>query len=497
MSERHYKQGIDRQQGHLLPPSLEEYVAANNPVRVVDVYVDSLDMVGYKFKNAAATGVAPGQPAYAPRALLKLFLYGYLHGIRSSRKLEAECQRNLEVLWLMEGLKPSYKTIADFRKANTVALTAICKDFVSLCKEMDLFGKELVSIDGSYFRGNVGKKSIYTETYLRERLQRIEQHIADYLSQIEQADQEEAPAPELTKAQLNEKLEQLQVRQKQHQERLRQIAANGATQLAEVDPDARVLAKNGQAVAGYNVQMTVDGKHKLIADFAVTQDGNDKGQLEPMARRAQAVLGAETLEVVADTGYYNVQAIVDCVSRNITPYVPKPRDTSRAGTENRFVRDEFSYDPEQNCFVCPAKKLLRYASTQKDKGGKVIYQYQSSPEVCSQCALKARCLPKKMNYRTVTRWEYDGLLKIHDQRMAKLGKAKMTERACLAEHPFGTLKLTCGWNHFLVRGLEKVCAEMSLLVLTYNFKRIFKIDGALEKFRQLCQERATKLQLGY
>ena len=485
MSERQYKQGINRQQTFLLPPSIEEYVDEDNPVRAIDSYVESLNLKQFGFENAFGE-LTPGQPAYSPRALLKLYLYGYLHRIRSSRRLEAECLRNLEVIWLVEGLRPGYKTIADFRKNNLKALKKVNQDFVQLCKELDLFGAELVGIDGSFFRGNVAKGSIYTIPRLKRSLERVEQDIAKYLKEMEQADQQEEQAKPHDR-ELVKKLAQLQERQQKRIQQLKQIEESGATQIAEVDEDARLLTKGGGTVAGYNIQTVVDDKYKLIVTGEVTQDGNDEQQLAPMSQAAKSVLGVDHLEATADEGYFNAQQIKTCEENGITPFVPEPDKTSQARLQGRFERSDFRYDPRTNGYICPAGKALTY-STSQNKRGKTLWIYRSSVPECAACPLKTRCLPAKSPYRAISRWEHEPVIEAHRARMTTQGAEKMHQRSELCEHPFGTLKLWCGWTHFLMRGLEKVRTELSLLILGYNFTRVLHIIG-LSAFRSYCLTR--------
>jgi len=486
MTQRRYKEGIDRQQAFLLPPSLDEYVAEDHPVRAIEAYVESLDLAGLGFKNTTGE-LSPGQPAFAPQALLKLYLYGYLQRVRSSRRLEAECQRNLEVIWLVQGLRPGYKTIADFRKDNLDALQAVNRDFVQVCKELDLFGGELVGIDGSFLRGNVGKKSIYTAARLQRALQHLEQDIANYLQELEQADQQEGP-PAPSDPALGEKLAQLRQRQEKRTEQLQQLETSGETQIAEVDADARLLRKKGSGtIAGYNAQIAVDDKHKLIVTGEVTQDGNDERQLAPMAQAAKAELGVEELTTVQDMGYFNVQQIKDCLENGITPYVPEPDKQAQARKQGRFTRDDFTYDAQANAYLCPASQVLRFFKTIA-KNGKNIHYYRSQAALCGQCPLREKCLPQKNRYRMVTRWEHEAVIEAHRERMAQDGAEKMRRRAELCEHPFGTLKLWLGWTHFLLRTLAKVRAEFSLMMLAYNFRRVLTILG-LEAFRASCLNR--------
>jgi transposase len=488
MTRRRYKTGIDRQQGFLLPASVEEYVSEENPVRAIDAYIESLDLGSLGFTNTRGELTA-GQPSFPPQALLKLYLYGYLHRVRSSRQLEQECQRNLEVIWLMQGLRPVYKTIANFRKDNLKGIQAVNRDFVQLCKDLDLFGRELVAIDGSFFRGNVGKKSIYTEDHLKKTLKKIEQHIDGYLHEMEEADAAEAEQESAEKGQLQEKLAQLKERQQAYQERLQKLQASGEKQLAEVDEDARLLSKKGSGmIAGYNVQTVVDEKHKLIVTAEVTQEANDQRQLEPMALEAKAVLEVEELKAATDGGYFNAVQIKNCLDAKITPYVPEPDKTAQVRQQGRFGREAFSYQPDNDTFLCPAGKVLKYKTTHL-KGEKKMRKYASQAKVCAQCPLKDQCLPPKTPYRQLARWEHEAVIESHRERMHQEGREMMATRACLAEHPFGTLKRWCGSSHFLLRGLAKVRAEMNLLMFAYNFKRVLHILGQ-EGFRKVCLQRA-------
>ena len=488
MQKRQYKQGLDRQQGYLLPPSVEEYVQADNPVRAIDSYVDCLDLAALQFGHTREA-LTPGQPAYAPHGLLKLYLYGYLHRLRSSRQLEAECQRNLEVIWLLQGLRPSYKTIADFRKDNLKALKQVNQDFVQLCKELDLFGAELVGIDGSFFRGNVAKSHIYTAERLQRSLERVEQDIAKYLDALNQADAQEGAPSQMDPA-LSAKLEKLRARQKKRSQQWQQLQDSGETQIAEVDADARLLRKNGQSVAGYNVQTAVDAKHKLIVVGAVTQEGNDSQQAAPMGLAAKAVLGVEKLETVQDEGYFNGLQIKTCLEQGITPYIPEPDRQSEKNMQGRFPRRDFRYEAAQDCYTCPAGKTLPHHADHLVAGRKYGY-YRAERQDCAACPLQKQCLTEKARQRTVTRWEHEAIVEAHRERMAQAGAKKMRQRSGLCEHPFGTLKRWCGWSHFLLRGLEKVRAEWSLLMLGYNFKRVLSILG-LAAFRAFCATRKLR-----
>ena len=345
----------------------------------------------------------------------------------------------------------------------------------------------MVGIDGSFFRGNVAKKSIYTTERLKRALKYVEQDIAKYLQELEQADQQEEQPPQADPA-LGEKLKKLRERQKKRTEQLQQMEASGEKQIAEVDEDARLLSKKGHGtIAGYNVQTAVDSKHKLIVTGAVVQDGNDEQQLAPMGKAAKAQLGVEKLTTTQDQGYFNAKQIKECLESGITPYVPEPDKQAQVRQQGRFTRDEFTYNAQANCYLCPAKQVLKFSKTSL-KNGKRIFHYCSRATVCGKCPLQGKCLPKKNKYRTVTRWEYEEIIEAHRERMEKDGTERMRQRAELCEHPFGTLKLWCGWTHFLLRGLEKVRAEFSLMMLSYNFRRVLTILG-LEAFRTYCLNR--------
>ena len=283
-------------------------------------------------------------------------------------------------------------------------------------------------------------------------------------------------------------MQKLKERQQKHQERLEKLQASEESQLAEVDEDARLLTKNGETVAGYNVQIAVDQKHKLIVTHEVTQDGNDTQQLAPIAKQAQQTLGVRELIVVADAGYSNYAQIKECQDAGITPYVAEANRNAYIESQGRFVRSEFKYQAEDDCYLCPAgKPIPRYS--QIHKNGSLYWAYRSQPKICLDCPLNARCLPAKRSFRSINRWEHEEVVEVHRQRMAEKGRSMMRLRAALVEHPFGTLKRWCGWDHFLMRGLRKVRAEMALYVLGYNFKRVLNILG-MEKFMAYCLQRA-------
>jgi transposase len=488
MSTRRYKTGQSRAQNMLLPASVEDYVTQTNAVRAIDAYVEGLSLEAQGFKNTRG-GVKAGQPAYQPGALLKLYLYGYLNRTRSSRKLEQECQRNLEVIWLMQGLRPGYKTIADFRKENSEPLQKANKDFVLLCKELGLYGGKLVGIDGAFFEGNASKGSIYTENRLEKRLEQIEKDISAYHDELELADMENSEVV-MEDTKLKEKLKKLKEKQADYQAKLKKLQESGEGQLSLTDEDARLLSKRGESTAGYNVQIAVDEQHKLLVCCEVTQDGNDLQQLAPMAKQAKEVLGVKAIEVAADGGYYQQSGLKECEGAEITAYVAIPRHTTPTIDDGRLAKEAFVYHETHDVYVCPAGQFLESCRSKKRRDGSIEIGYASNARKCEKCELKEQCLPKKTPYRQIYRWEHQDVIERHRRRMMEKGREYMRKRSGLAEHPFGTLKRWCGWEHFLVRGLRKVRGEMNLLMLCYNFRRVLSILG-IEKFREYCQRRES------
>ena len=481
-SLRHYKLGQDRQQISLLPASLDDYVSKTNTVRAIDCYVDSLDLQAFGFQHTTPSNLrGDGQPAYPPAMLLKLYLYGYSNRVRSSRLLARETQVNVEVMWLTQELTPSHTTIATFRKHNLTAIKAVNRDFVQVCRELDLYGGEEVAIDGTFLSGNASKASIYTKDRLDKQSKQLAKDIEQidtYLAEMEQTDQLESDLPATEDAQLTEKLQRLKDRQATCQGRQQQLKQRGETQLSTTDPDARILKKRGQTTAGYNAQIAVDKKHKLLVCAEVVNDGNDLQQLEPMAIQAKQVLEVATLDVDVDTGYDNPQQIKACEEQGITVYAPCADREKAIKAEGRFSHSDFAYDEDQDAYQCPAGQWLERQGTQQ-KNGKTNIRYASSWTICASCEQRKRCLPKKTPYRQLSRWEHESVMERHRQRMADGGHEHMKTRASLAEHPFGTIKGQMGYQHLLMRGLEKVNTEFSLHMLTYNFRRVMTILGSL------------------
>ncbi|HEX7882390.1 MAG TPA: IS1182 family transposase [Afipia sp.] len=483
MTKRSYKSGPCRAQSSLLPPRVEDYVAGDNPVRAIEAYVGALDLEELGFRHAGG-GIAAGQPSYDPADLLKAYLYGYLNGVRSSRRLEQEAQRNLELMWLLKGLTPGYRTIANFRRDNWAALKAANREFVLLLRELELLGGGLVAIDGAFFHGDASKASIKTKKRLAEQLAGLDRDIEEYGKALASNDaSEEAHSSgdgdggKRNGGAVADKLAALMERRAKAKADLDRLEESGKTQLSTTDADARLLSKSGQVVAGYNVQIAVDAKHKLIAASEVVNDGNDTNQLHEVAEAAKQALGVETLTAVADTGYYNGATLKECEEGGIVAYVPPPKRTGSLEEQGRFTHEAFSYDAEANVYRCPAGAVLKPMNGVKiSPAGRRDVRYVSLKSACKACALRERCLGQKADKRTIYRWEHEEVIDRHRERMKEAGTL-MRQRACLVEHPFGTLKCRAGYRHFLVRGFDKVRGEWSLMALCYNLARTLKILG--------------------
>jgi transposase len=498
MTIRSFKTGVSREQPSFLPPRVEDYVARDNPVRAIDAFVDGLDLekLGFRFPGSAG---GAGQPPYHPADLLKLFIYGYLFRIRSSRALAREAGRNLELIWLLRELKPCFRTIATFRKDNWAALKAVNREFVLMMRELNLVAGEVVAVDGAFFHGDASRGSIKTQRRLAERLAEIDRDIEAYGAALAKSDAAEAQQDAAGGADgglggqdVATEVAALMAKRAAVQADLARLEESGQTQLSRTDPDARLLAKNGRVVAGYNVQIAVDDKHKLIVASEVVNDGNDTGQLHAMAKAAKEELGVTTLTALADTGYYNGNELKACEEDGIVAYVPQAKRTARLEAQGRMSHEEFVYDAEANVYRCPAGQVLTPSEGRKtNTSGRIEIRYTSRKADCDACLLRARCLSAKTPTRTVQRWEHEAVLERHRARM-KTAAGRMRRRGAIVEHPFGTLKCRAGYRHFLVRGFNKVRGEWSLMALCYNFSRVLNIIG-LDDLIAYFAERAANL----
>ena len=465
-----YVEGWNRSQSFLLPESVNDYVGEDNPVRIVDVFVDELNLAELGFGRA--TPADTGRPGYHPATLLKLYLYGYLNRVPSSRRLEREAQRNLEVLWLTGRLAPDFKTIADFRRDNGPAIQATCRHFVLLCRELRLFTESLVAIDGSKFKAVTTRDKNYTPGAIQRRVEQVKASIARYLAALDTADRQQPDVPSAKVERLRERLAGL--RDKMRHLREMEVAVKTAPdgQISLTDPDARAMATNGKGtgLVGYNVQAAVDTRHHLIVAHEVTNIGHDRTQLVPLSALAQVATGRTRLTVLADRGYYSGQQVLTCEKAGVIAYVPKPL-TSGAKAENRFGKQDFVYLPRQDAYRCPAGARLtwRFNNVERDM---TLRNYWT--DACSTCAIKPQCTTGKE--RRIKRWEHEAVLDAMQRRLDQVPQAMVLRRQTV-EHPFGTIKAWMGATHFLTRTLKRVKTEMSLQVLAYNMKRVIAILG--------------------
>jgi transposase len=460
----------DRQQVTLLPECLDDYVGEDNPVRIVDAFVEALDLRSLGF--AGTEPALTGRPSYHPAVLLKLYIYGYLNRIQSSRRLEREAQRNVELMWLTGRLTPDFKTIADFRHDNGTGIRNVCQRFIVLCRQLKLFTQAIVAIDGSKFKAVNSRDRNFTVGKVDKRQEQIEHSIQRYLDALETADRTQPAEVEAKTERLQEKIQKLREQMQQLDEVKRQLKDVPDGQISLTDADARSMATHaqGSGLVGYNVQTAVDAKHHLIVAHKVTNIGNDRAQLHTMAQAAKEATGKKKLKALADRGYFNGLQIKACEDDNIAAFVPKPM-TSNAKAEGRFDKTDFVYIAKQDTYRCPAGEQAIYRFSGIEKGLNVHVYW---PSACRQCALKSQCTTS--SFRRIRRWEHEDVLERMQQRLDRQPDA-MTLRRCTVEHVFGTLKHWMGWTHFLTRTIEHVGTEMSLHVLAYNMKRVINILG--------------------
>ena len=461
--------GPDRSQMLLLPESLDDYVGPENPVRFVEAFVDGLDLTAAGFARVAPK--VTGRPGYAPTDLLKLYVYGYLNRVRSSRRLEAETHRNVEVIWLLRHLKPDYKTIADFRRDNRKAFRPVFRQFVLLCRQLDLFGRELLAVDGTRIKAVNNKDRNFTRASLAKFIELADARLDDYLQRLDQSDAAEGTTGGSRVANLAEKIAAVRERRARCQAMLAQLDRTGEDQISLTDPDSRAMAAHTRVAVGYNVQVAVDAKHKLIVEQQVTNQVVDMGLLTETATAAKEALGVETIEAVADKGYFKIEDIEACEKAGIVPYVPRPQrgPSVKAGL---FRKDEFQYDPASDSYICPAGQRLHPYSSSLLRGLKKINYVNKL--ACDDCKIRSQCT--KGPFRTVSRLENEAVL---DRMAARLAKRPgvLDLRRETVEHPFGSIKQWMSQGTFLTRGLEKVRAEFSLTALAYNLRRVLNIVG--------------------
>ena len=475
---KRFIEGENRSQATLLPQCLDDYIADDNPVRAVDAFVEELDLKALGFDGAAPAET--GRPSYHPALLLKIYIYGYLNRVPSSRRLERETQRNVELMWLTSRLAPDFKTIADFRRENGVGIRNVCRRFVELCRELRLFSQAIVAIDSSKFKAVNSRDRNFTPGKVDKRQQQIEQSIERYLTALETADRTRPAEVEAKTERLREKIKTLREQMRRMDAVREDLKQQPDGQLSQTDPDSRSMISQakGTGLVGYNVQAAVDAKHHLIVAHEVTNVGSDRAQLTKMAIAAREAMDKHRLQVLADRGYFSSPEIKACTEAGITPLVPKPM-TSNAKAEGRFNKDDFIYIAKDDEYQCPAGQRAIYRMTTVEHSLR-LHRYWSS--ACPRCPLKSRCTPS--DYRRITRWEHEAILDVMQRRLDRKPQA-MTLRRRTIEHVFGTLKHWMGSTHFLMRGLTHVGTEMSLQVLAYNMKRVISLLGMAKTMKAM------------
>ena len=471
--------GVARDQVTLFPEAIEDYLSAENPVRFLDAFVDSLDMAKIGFRHA--TVKETGRPPYHPKDLLKLYLYGYLNRIRSSRLLERESMRNLELFWLLKRLSPDHKTISDFRKDHTQALRQVFKQFVVLCKQLELFGAELVAIDSTKFRASNARDRVKDKEQLAGSIARISESISQYLAEMQENDHNDqtSASPSVTKEALQAKIARLQTQKTQLQDALQTLDQRRTKYASLTDPDSRLMKNERRIEPAYAVQTAVDAKHSLIIDYDLTQDAADSNHLASVAVAAKQMLDVQTLTVCADAGYYDTVDLKACSDQSITAYVPVPNPKISKKTQTpkpQYYHDKFVYDEPSDTYRCPQGNTMDRFRSQPKSDGRRVYLYRTA--ACGQCPVRASCTSSARG-RYVYRWEHEAVLDRLKQRL--LGNPAMIKRRkAIIEHIFGTVKKIWGYNAFLLRGRTKVAGEVALMNLTYNIRRVLNIVGTVQ-----------------
>jgi len=474
---KRFIEGEQRTQATLLPECLDDYISEENPVRVVEAFVEGLDLAGLGFDSVLPAKT--GRPAYHPAVLLKIYIYGYLNRIQSSRRLEKEAQRNVELMWLTGRLTPDFKTIANFRKNNGKGIRNVCSQFVVLCRRLGLFTETIVAIDGSKFKAVNNRDKNFTQAKLQRRMLEIEASIAQYLADLDTADRQEPEVAQVRTERLQEKIAALKEQMQAMKGVEAELGKAPDGQISLTDPDARSMKTRGTGVVGYNVQAAVETRHHLIVEHEVTNDGSDRGQLASMASKACEAMGMSSVTAIADRGYYNGKELLKCHEAGIAAIVPKSV-TSNATAEGRFGKNDFIYNAFKDEYRCPAGERLIYRCSSQEHD-MTLHRYWSSN--CKGCALKDQCTPG--TERRLTRWEHEDVLDDVQARLDWFPDAMRIRRSTV-EHPFGTLKQWMGSTHFLTKTLKRVGTEMSLHVLAYNLKRVMKIVG-IGQLRQAMQ----------
>ena len=469
--------GTAREQITMFPEAVEDYLAGENPVRFLDAFVDKLEMRSLGFQHS--TVQETGRPPYDPKDLLKLYLYGYLNRIRSSRLLERETTRNLEVFWLLKRLSPDHKTISNFRTNNATALRAVFKQFVLICKELELFGNELVAIDSTKFTASNARERVKDKEQLDKSIARINTSIKDYLTQLDEndhADENKGSSAVLNKEALQKKIALLHQQKEHLTKACTELEESGDKYVSLTDPDCRLMKNERRIEPAYSLQAAVDAKHKLIVDYELTQDAADSNHLSSMALATKQMLGVETLTVCADAGYYDTVDLKTCEDAGISTFVPVPKPKISKKTNvpaPEYYHDKFIYDQISDTYRCPQGHQLQYYTTTHKEDGRLIRIYRTN--ACRDCPVGTLCTSSSRG-RYVNRWEDEAVLERLKQRLAC--KADIIKhRKAIIEHIFGTIKKIWGYGALLLRRLKNVAGEVALMNLTYNIRRVLNILG--------------------
>jgi len=479
--------GVAREQLILFPEAIEDYVSADNPVRFLDAFVESLETRGLGFKHA--TVEETGRPPYDPKDLLKLYLYGYLNRIRSSRLLERETKRNLEVLWLLKRLSPDHKTISDFRRENASALRETFKQFVLTCKKLELFSAELVAIDSTKFKASNARDRVKDAKQLEKAIARINDSIVEYLLQLDKndgADDQASNSSALNKEQLQKKIASLQQQKERLEDAGHQLQETGQKYISLTDPDCRLMNNERRIEPAYALHAAVDAKHSLLVDYTLTQDAADNNYLSPVASAAKQMLGAESLTVCADAGYYDTVDLKACDDQEIITYVPVPEPKISKRTQvptPDYYHDRFVYDEATDTYRCPAGQRLHYYRTTDKTDGRRIRIYRT--EACVACPFRSACTSSPRG-RHINRWEHEAVLERLKERLTEQPEM-IKHRKAIIEHIFGTIKKIWGYATLLLRRLKNVGSEMALMSLAYNIKRVLTIVGTKQLILKLQQ----------
>lgn len=460
-----YKQGLNRKQALLFPPSVDDYVPEDSVARAIDIYADSLDLSALGFKDTRKSSNIDGNRAYHPSLLLKIYIYGYLNKIRSSRMLERECKRNIEIMFLTNGLYPKYHTISDFRKDNPKALKEVFKEFTLLCKDINLLETDTFALDGAFLRANASKNTLLMKTSIEKDIKKAEQKADEYLKTLEFTDKENEPPTSIKH--IPNTLDKLNKRKQKLKENLDFLKKNDLNQFNKTDPDARLMKKPAHNLMAYNTQIVVDSKFKFIVATDVSSIGVDRPFLYPLAKDAKDTLKKEKMTLLADTGYYSSNGLKKCIDENVNIYVPMPKTTNQQKAKGFYTKDEFIYDEKKDCYICPNNQEVRKEKTTKIRNGRKDIVYSTLTLTCKHCPIRKNCIPDKTKYKRLYRWEFEHLAIEHKEKMkTQNAKYMIKKRASTVEHLFGTIKRTLGWDHFLVRGLEKVKGENALICFT-------------------------------